>query len=202
LPIVHADQAYFDLPGGSSASVGNAAVSDLGFQAGNISAIAAHMTVASVNLTATDPDSRSRARLAGIFYNDGSGGGADKTGDVVAEIGIDGTEVFYGVLRCADAGCASTTFLTDGWVSMLPVNLNEPHGLHVAWDATAGAEKFIFQMDDNPPYTYSPATAVNAPAHDGMTGQFVVGTALRLAGGESGDVIARIDNVRTDVTPP
>jgi hypothetical protein len=107
------------------------------------------------------------ARLAGTLYNDGTDGsgtppdasGANsQVGDVVAMIGVTGTDVSYAVIRCDTALCPGGGYT---WVreftSLGTVALGEEHTL--GWWWSAAAHTVYFQLDAGTPVGFDPTTA-------------------------------------------
>ena len=199
----------------SQSASGAPEFSDLTVKSGTVTAISAFVTLIDYSETSlSDPNSRGRARIGGFFYNDGSTGdaGEGQNGNIYAEIGINSNDVFYGVQRCVTADCTTREFISGGWVSLFAVAppdpstfFAKPHALYLAWDAVS--KKFSFQIDDNPPTFFDPvaagASVVPAtPLALALTfGNAMIGTAFRLAAGESGSITAKIDNVRATVVP-
>lgn len=137
---------------------------------------------------------RVRARLAGLFYNDGRGTGppGDLTGDVSAEIGLfplgDRLAVRYIVVLCDNPNCTATRLLSPDDALLDTVDLHSLNRLSIGWDGTA----FTFRANDQAA-TFSPSVQpMRRP-----NGQFkVLSTRITcLASGCSGLVEASFDDV-------
>jgi hypothetical protein len=85
---------------------------------------------------------RARAQIDGGIFNDGSGGGSNRTGDIIAGIqqmrDTNLGDVFQAFLvRCGDSTCSSTGNLLSGTYSYIFITtwqLNEAHTMSVLWD--------------------------------------------------------------------
>ena len=108
----------------------------IGLQAG------AKVTQATVDtcLLNTSTGIRARAQVVGGFFNDGSGGGSNRTGDIIAGIQqIQDTilgNVFQAfIVRCANATCSSTATITGGAGAFITTwQLGEAHTMNVLWN--------------------------------------------------------------------
>jgi hypothetical protein len=100
----------------------------------------------------TTRPSRSRAQIIGGFFNDGSGGVGDRTGDILAFLQLqkerDGqNRIVAGVNRCVDATCSSSVAIA---VSGTPAvfttawSLDTPLLLELVWNQILG--KFVFTV--------------------------------------------------------
>lgn len=145
---------------------------------------------------------RSRIRLGGTFYNDGSDteGIGGNTGDVYAEIGLSGERVVYHVLRCTSENCSTSDFLSldtatgePGNTTIGHVEIGEWHRLFLQFDG----ELFAFQLDARPPVFFDPiAAGASVVSSEANLPYFFIGTRVSANEGSSGRISAEIDNVR------
>jgi hypothetical protein len=92
---------------------------------------------------------RARAQLIGEFFNNGSGGPSDRTGDILAGIqkqldSLAGRQILAFINRCNDAGCTSFTSLATHLFGTT-WNFGQSHVLRVEWDAVSN--EFIFTIN-------------------------------------------------------
>lgn len=95
-----------------------------------------------------------RARVYGEFFNDGSGGSNDLTGEVYAHITVGRwtdsqlaprlLQVKATVARCDDPSCANQTLAGGAAKDMGTLTLNQKATLSVEWDKDAN--KFVFKF--------------------------------------------------------
>lgn len=89
---------------------------------------------------------RARADMFGYFFNDGSGGPDNRTGNVNAFVGLirtgDGlNRIRAGVQRCVTANCSTLGTVVPEIFFTMPWALNAPLDLEIAWDPAN--DKFI-----------------------------------------------------------
>jgi hypothetical protein len=155
------------------------------------------------------------ARIGAALYNDGSNGlgtapdvkgASSQVGDVLAQIGMTGTDVSYAVLRCNVAVCsqasgAGHSFLKER-TSLGTVAVGEPHVLRILWDAAAHVVSF--QLDDKTPAFFDPVAAGSPVAGSPGVPFWQVGVSAGASGtgveygtGSSGRVAATFRDLRT-----
>ena len=138
---------------------------------------------------------RARARLGGVFYNDGSAG-AGNVGDVFANVDLrhNGSQLVatYGVDICGDPNCDTGTSLIFDDTTLGPISLGTTYRLTLDWDGSL----FTFGLDNNM-VTFDPTLAapVMGPARAPFMG---IGTRINGVGGptEGAYVEATFDNVK------
>ncbi|MBI4082735.1 MAG: hypothetical protein HY423_09005 [Candidatus Lambdaproteobacteria bacterium] len=161
-------------------------------------AMAADVTVTDYDASNLASATAARARVAGVFYNDGSTGDGlgGQNGDIHAEIGMSASRVLARVTRCVTYQCDTTQPLPTTPIDMGPVALGETHTLYLEWDGA----RFVFQRDKSPPVTFDPVAAgatVASPTPRAFGNTRVIGTRISVAGGtESGSIRALFGNVR------
>ena len=150
---------------------------------------------ADVMLTDFDnTNARARARLRGVFYNDGTPG-LGNVGDVFANIDLrhDGAQLVatYGVDICDDPTCDTGTSLVFDNTTLGPISLGVTYKLTLDWNGSI----FTFGLDNNL-VTFNPKVAapVNGPARAPFMG---IGTRVNGIGGpaEGAYLAATFDNV-------
>ena len=155
-----------------------------------VTAYQADVTVTAVSNTNAIP----RARLRGVFYNDGTPGSGN-VGDVFADIEIrhNGTQlvVAFIVFLCSDFNCNNGTDLFFDDTTFGSVAVGETHTLSLAWDGAL----FTFGFD-GATTTFDPTVA--APV-DGPAGGPFNGIGTRVSGiggpGEGAFIAVTFDNV-------
>ena len=162
--------------GGAQVQLGQ---SDLGYRVGmdftSDGSTEGMMAGVLVNSYSHTGGGRVQARLAGTLYNDGSNGsgtapdtnGANsEVGDVIAIIGMTGTDVSYAVVRCDTALCSQggVTYIQD-YTSLGTVTQGTEHTL--AWWWNSSAHTVHFQLDGNASVAFDPTVSnpVNSAAH-------------------------------------
>ena len=134
------------------------------------------------------------ARLAGIFYNDGTSGGG-RAGDIFGMVGIthngDNLVPFYTIGRCGE-DCNfewDNLFYQEGGV---PLAEGQPYRFSMAWDEAS--EQFNFGINGD---TESVPRPPSAPVvKDASTPLNAIGTRVNSTGsGNWGYINARFDNV-------
>ena len=88
---------------------------------------------------------QARVRLQGAYYSDGTIG-AGQTGDIVAQVFLEGTgsgvNIRYSVFRCSDSTCSTGTDVVPT-TTVKAAALGETHTLGIAWSAGV----FTFSVD-------------------------------------------------------
>jgi hypothetical protein len=92
---------------------------------------------------------RARAEIIGWFFNDGSGGASDRTGNILASLklyrGADGVNrIGADVTRCTDAACSATAAAVPGATFSTLWVLGTPLDVTLAWEQASG--KFTFTV--------------------------------------------------------
>jgi hypothetical protein len=152
-----------------------------------------------------------RAALQTTLYNDGSSGSGaanvnapdSQVGDLIASVGMTGTQAVYAVVRCDTVACEQATFLKP-YTALGAVTLGTTHTLYVNWDAPT--HQVVFKLDGNAPVAFDPvgagyAVSSAAPrvplkrlgaraANNSATDTFTTGS--------SGSIAATFDNVKTN----
>jgi hypothetical protein len=138
------------------------------------------------------------ARIAGTYYNDGTGTGVpgDHTGDIEAHVWIGGTgtnpAASWIVSRSTDSvgevpeTVASGTFTT-------PITLANTYTLSLGWDGS----RFTFRINNEEVF-YTPVTCVNPPNVPWKA----IGTRIWDPAGKEATIEALFDDVMTYYNPP
>jgi uncharacterized repeat protein (TIGR02543 family) len=138
------------------------------------------------------------ARLAGDYYNDGTGTGTpgDHRGDVTAQLLIGGTGInpvaFWVVSRSTDsAGQVPETLAS--WTFTTPITLGNTYTLSLWWDGS----RFIFRIN-NEETTYTPTTSIKPPKVPWKS----IGTQVLNSNAKEATIEALFDDVVAYYTPP
>ena len=133
------------------------------------------------------------ARLAGIFYNDGTPGLGD-TGDIFVQVGLryDGTNLvpYYDISRCGE-DCNYQWEELGLYYEGDPVEIGQSYRFSMAWDENS--KQFNFGMDG-----ITRSVDMTTPLIEDATGPFkAIGTRVRGPGapGDWGYINAKFDNV-------
>ncbi len=115
----------------------------------NPAAIQSFQADARLNAYTPPPGGASRVRLAGFYYNDGTGG-PGQTGDVGAELYLAGTssgvDIRYNVWKCTNSNCSTATGMSGSGTTVKSAALGEVHTLGIGWDGSV----FTFTVDGVP----------------------------------------------------
>lgn len=164
----------------------------------------------------TTRPSRSRAQLIGGFFNDGSGGVGDRTGDILGIFQLqkerDGqNRIVAAVNRCVDATCSSSAAIpvpgtpavfTGTW------SLDTPVSLGFVWDRILG--KFVFTVTnpatldtESKEIVYAPTVTNAGPPRTDFKSLRVENDAENCAGGRKlATMDVRVDDVRVQRDGP
>lgn len=180
---------------------------DCGLEFNNSSTVASFSAEITVTAFSENPTfGPIRARLRGVFYNDGilpNAGFPDLTSDIFAQIYAKGTVVEASVLKCTAPTCASIPLMSKTILGA--ITLGSTHTLYLGWD---GVNTFTFQMDSLTPLVFDASTAgapFAGPAiGGGLPGANVSGSkVVELRGGSpaaDGSITATFDNIRCTAT--
>jgi hypothetical protein len=170
-------------------------------------ALEADVTVEHAELTG---GGRIAAELRNSLYNDGSHGSgaapdvnapASQVGDVVAVVGMTGTEAFHAVVRCDSALCARFTWVESptAFAAVTPGSL---HTLSARWDAARHLALFgvdgAFVGFDPVAAGHPIAGAPGAPCKRLAVDAGPAGPGAPFTAGSAGALTATFANVRTD----
>ena len=137
-------------------------------------------------------DGQSRLVLSGTFYNDVGGVPTDMVGDVRAQIGIrefssGGREIFYGVYRCDNADCSTSSDLVLSTQLAPSAQLDQSYTLRIDWTGSA------FRFGDGTNLvTVAAPSPINGAPHVFMN---ALNSNVSSSAGGSGYVAGSFDNV-------
>jgi len=111
----------------------------------------------SADVTLLEQSGNGKAILVKGLYN-------DPTGEIVAVIGMNGTQAAALLVRCVGTDCIGGLNILLR-TSLGPAPLNTTHTLFLQWDGTL----ITYQLDSLPPFKVNPA-ALGAPFASASTG--------------------------------
>jgi hypothetical protein len=137
-----------------------------------------------------------KARLSGIFYNDGTPGGTGYIGDVQPEIriGLTGTTPTASWIVWRFTNSAGTTATTlDSGSFTTPITLGDPYTLFLGWDGN----RFTFKINGEGAH-YTPTTCIFPPNTPWKT----IGTRISNNVAKEATIEALFDDVMVTVVSP